>query len=70
MLSNFLTVTPAPVDFSAITNALSGSVNVGTIGTVIGVVLGSGVGLAIFWWGGRKIINGVMSAFKTGKLKF
>lgn len=69
MLSNFLTVTPAPTDFSAITNALSGSINVTTIGTVVGAVLGAGVGLAVFWFGGRKIVNGAMNAFRSGKIK-
>lgn len=71
MLPTFLEVatSTSALDFTTIIDALKGSVNVTTIGTVVGAVLGVGVGLAVFWWGGRKIVNGAMNAFKTGKLK-
>lgn len=71
MLPTFLeaTASTSALDFSVITDALKGSVNVTTIGTVVGAVLGIGVSLVVFWWGGRKIVNGAMSAFKSGKIK-
>lgn len=70
MLPQFLEVASGSnLDFSAITTALTGSMNVTTIGTVVGAVLASGVTLSVFWWGGRKIVRGIDSAFKRGKLK-
>ena len=62
--------TPPTVDYSAVTDALTGSFTVAQIGAVIGVVLATGVGFVLFWWGSRKLVRGVMSAFKSGKLKF
>lgn len=63
-------VTPPELDFTAITDALTGSVNVGTIGTVVAAVLTGSIGLAVFWFGGRKIVNAIMRAFKSGKIGF
>jgi ABC-type phosphate transport system permease subunit len=62
--------TPATPDYSTITSALTGSLNVAQIGAVIAAVLGIGVGLMVFWWGARKLINVAITAFKTGKIKF
>ncbi len=62
--------TPVPVDFSGVTDALTGAFSVSEIASVIGVVLAAGVGFVIFWWGARKLVRGVISAFKSGKLRF
>lgn len=66
----FAATTPTPVDFSGVTSKLTTAFNVSEIASVIGVVLGAGVGFVIFWWGARKLVNGVISAFKSGKLRF
>jgi hypothetical protein len=58
------------VDFSAITTALSASINAGQISAIIGTILGSTVGIAVLWWGARKLVHAVVSAFKTGKIRF
>lgn len=58
------------LDFKPITDALATSVNITTVGQVIAAVLGASVGLAVFWFGGRKIVTAIMSAFKSGRVKF
>lgn len=58
------------VDFSAITSAITGSMNIAQIGVIIGAVLSASVGLAVFWWGARKLVNAIIGAFKTGKIHF
>lgn len=62
--------TSTNIDLSPIADALTSSVNVGQIGTVVGAVIAGGIGLSVFWFGARKLTKSVMSAFKTGKLKF
>ena len=61
------TATPA-VDLSAVTTALTSSLSAGTITSIIGTVLGASMGLFLVWWGARKLINAVQSAFKNGKV--
>lgn len=70
MFKNVLLTDAPSLDFSAITEALTASMNMTTLGTVIGAVLTAGVGLSVFWFGGRKIVNGIMTAFRSGKIKF
>lgn len=66
-LLSFLSQT---VDFSDITDALTGAFNAGQIASLIGLGLASGLGLAVLWWGARKLTNIIVTAFKTGKIKF
>ncbi|MDF2859086.1 MAG: hypothetical protein K0Q87_4937 [Neobacillus sp.] len=58
------------VDFSSVTSALTGAFSVGQITAVIASVLGAGVAFVVIWWGSRKLVNGIIGAFKTGKLRF
>lgn len=54
-------------DLSSVVDVLTGQISVTNI---IGVIAGIGavcVGLVFFWWGLRKVIRMVMSAFKKGK---
>lgn len=56
---------------SAISSAFSditATINVSTILSAIGVALGACVLLFFFWWGLRKVIKMVMSAFRKGKI--
>ncbi len=62
--------TPAPIDFSPITNALTGSINVAQVAAIIGIILASSVGIYVFWWGARKLVRAVITAFSKGKIKF
>lgn len=55
-------------DFSSVLTALQGQISVSTIVEVLAVVVGACVGLAFMWWGVRKVIKALMSAFKKGKV--
>lgn len=66
----FLAGGSTAIDFTAITDAITGSMNVAQIGVVVGIVLGASVGMVVFWWGARKVVNGIYEAFKSGKIKF
>lgn len=57
-------------DFSVILQALQTSFNPAEITALIATVLGASVGVAFIWWGGRKLVHAVMSAFTTGKIRF
>ena len=60
----------AGIDFTGVTNAITGVVTPSDIITLMGVVIGGGILFALSWWGGRLIINKLMTAIKTGRLKF
>lgn len=57
------------LDFSALTDKLSGQLNATTVLTIMGTVVGATVGIFLATWGGRKIINGIQSALKHGKIR-
>ena len=56
-------------DWQPILNMLTEQINVGTIIAIIAAAIGAGLALVFMWWGIRKLIRVVMTAFKTGKLK-
>lgn len=54
-------------DLASVVDVLKNQINVTSI---IGIIAGIGVvcvGLVFFWWGLRKVIKMVMSAFKKGR---
>ena len=53
---------------STVTSAMTGQINLGTIGIIIAAVLGGSVGLYVGWFAIRKLINAIKGALK-GKLK-
>lgn len=57
-------------DFTAIETSLTGAFSVAEISAVIGTIIGTGVAFVLTWWGARKLVNAIISAFKSGKLKF
>ena len=57
-------------DFSVILEALKSSYNPAEITALIATVLGASVGISFIWWGGRKLVRAVMTAFTTGKIHF
>lgn len=59
----------ATTDWSALTSALTSTFSGDEILSLIGVVAAAGGGFVLLWFGGRKIINGVINAFKSGKMK-
>lgn len=54
-------------DFSSLFTTLTGQINVTTILGVIGGVAAVCIGLVFFWWGVRKVIRMLMSAFRGGR---
>lgn len=55
-------------DFTSVLTALQGQISVATVVEVLAVVAGACVGLAFMWWGVRKVVRALMSAFKKGKV--
>lgn len=55
-------------DWSSVLTALTGQISVSTIVGVIASVIGAGIGLVFMWWGVRKLISVIMSAFRKGRL--
>lgn len=55
-------------DFMSILSALQAQISVATVVEVLAVAAGAAVGLAFMWWGGRKLVRVLMSAFKKGKV--
>lgn len=55
-------------DWSSVISALTNQISVSTVVGVLGVVAAACVGLAFMWWGLRKAVGALMSAFKKGKV--
>lgn len=57
-------------DFTPIMTALQSSISTSDIVSIIASGLGIAVGFVVLWWGSRKLVGMVMSAFKSGRIKF
>lgn len=55
-------------DFTTVLSALQGQISVSTVVEVLAVCAGAAVGLAFMWWGVRKVVRVLMSAFKKGRV--
>lgn len=67
----FLTGTATAIsstDFNSVLQALQAQISVATVVEVLAVLAGACVGLAFMWWGVRKLVRALMSAFKKGKV--
>lgn len=64
-----LTAESTAIDWSPLTNALTSSFSTGEILSLMGTVVAAGAGFVLVWFGGRKIVNDIIRAFKSGKLK-
>lgn len=51
-----------------VTEAVTGQFSIATIASIVGIVLAACVGLFLFWWGARKVVRMISSAFKGGKI--
>ena len=47
---------------------MTGQISVSTVVAVIASAIGAGIGLVFMWWGGRKAVRTLMSAFRKGKV--
>lgn len=66
ILAEATTVTTT--DFQSILTELQNQISVSTVVGVLVVAAGAAVGLAFMWWGVRKLVRVLMSAFKKGKV--
>lgn len=55
-------------NFTSVLNAVTSQISVSTVVEVLAVGVGAAVGLVFMWWGVRKLIRVLMSAFRKGKL--
>lgn len=65
------TADTADVAVSAMKSALgevTSTLSISNILTVVAALIGACIVLVFFWWGLRKLIRAIMSAFKKGKL--
>lgn len=53
----------------SIFTALNGQFNVTFVLSVLGAIIGAAAALVAMWWGARKGVRMLMSAFKRGKLR-
>lgn len=57
-------------DWSSVISAMTSQISVSTVVGVLATLVTAGVGLVFMWWGVRKAARSLMSAFRSGKLKF
>ena len=62
------TGTVSSTDWKPVLDALTAQISVSTIVGVLAAVVGACVGLAFMWWGLRKAVRALMTAFKKGKV--
>lgn len=60
--------TVKPADWAPIITAMTGQISVSTVVAVIASAISAGIGLVFMWWGGRKAVRTLMSAFRKGKV--
>lgn len=54
--------------WESVISALTAQISVSTVVGVLATVVAACVGLAFMWWGVRKAVRALMSAFKKGKV--
>lgn len=60
--------TISSTDFQSVLDAITGQISVSTIVGVLGTCATVSVGLVFMWWGVRKVLRALMSAFKKGRI--
>lgn len=55
-------------DLSSVLSAITDQISVTTVIAVVAGAIGASIGLVFMWWGVRKLIRVIMSAFRKGKL--
>lgn len=56
-------------DWQSVITSITTQINVSTVVGVLASVAAAAVGLVFMWWGVRKAVKVLMSAFKKGKLR-
>lgn len=57
-------------DWASVVTAMTDQISVSTVVSVLAVLVASAIGLVFMWWGVRKAAHVLMSAFRSGKLRF
>ncbi len=60
--------TVTSTDWAPIIEAMTGQISVSTVVGVVATAISAGIGLVFMWWGGRKAVRTLMSAFRKGKV--
>lgn len=55
-------------DWASVISAMTNQISVTTIVGVLASLVTAGIGLVFLWWGVRKAIGSLMSAFKKGRM--
>lgn len=55
-------------EWQSVIDAMTGQISVGTVVGVLATLVTAGIGLVFMWWGVRKAVRSLMSAFKKGKM--
>lgn len=55
-------------DLSSVLTAITSQISVTTVIAVVAGAIGASIGLVFMWWGVRKLIRVIMSAFRKGRL--
>ena len=55
-------------DWSSVISAMTSQISVSTIVGVLASLVVAGIGLVFLWWGVRKAIGSLMTAFRKGKM--
>lgn len=62
-------VTPVTAaDWSSVITAMTGQISVSTVVGVLATLMTAGIGLVFMWWGVRKAVGSLMSAFRKGRM--
>ena len=62
------TATEAITAITSVFTNVTGAINIQSVLSVLGIVVAAAIGLVLMWWGIRKVIRVIMSAFKKGKI--
>lgn len=54
--------------FSGVISAITGQISVTTVAEVLTYAAGIAIALVFFWWGVRKALRVLMSAFRKGRM--
>ena len=55
-------------DWATVITAMTGQISVSTVIGVLATLMTSAIGLVFMWWGVRKAIETLMSAFRSGQI--
>lgn len=58
----------AKTAIQSILSNVTGTLNITNIASIIGIGLGAVVGIFLAWWGARKLVGMLMTAFKKGRV--